>query len=73
MLEWLVIPSSSGQWNFSTVTRLSLVALDDMAQSFIQLHKPLHHKAVIHDGGIGMGILSQYSCCLKKEDYKRKH
>ena len=34
-----------------TVTRLSWVALHNMADSFIELHKPLYcNKAMIHDG-----------------------
>ena len=35
------------------MTVLSWVALHDMAHSFIELHKPLHHeKAVINEGEI---------------------
>ena len=43
----------------STMTRPSWVALHDMAQSFIQLHKPLHQdKAVFHDGNINKAVIS---------------
>ena len=39
----------SGLFN---MTRQAWVALHDMAHSFIELHKPLHHdKVVIHEGG----------------------
>ena len=34
----------------STMTRPSWVVLHRMAQSFIELHKPLHLKAVIGEG-----------------------
>ena len=35
-----------------TMTHQAWVALHDMAHSFIELHKPLHHdKVVIHEGG----------------------
>ena len=33
-----------------TMTHLSWVALHGMAHSFIELHKPFHHKTVIHEG-----------------------
>ena len=36
-----------------TVTRSSLVALNGMAHSFIELHKSLHHdRDVIHEGAV---------------------
>ena len=35
-----------------TMTRQAWVVLDDMAHSFIELHKPLHHdKVAIHEVG----------------------
>ena len=38
---------------FSTVTHPSWVTLHNMAHSFVELCKPLHHdKAVIHEGTI---------------------
>ena len=36
----------------STMTHPSWTALHNMAHSFFELHKPLHHKTVIHGGAI---------------------
>ena len=46
LLQW----TDHGLSALFTVTRPSWVALNDRAQSFPELHKPLHHdKAVIHE------------------------
>ena len=52
ILEWFALssPSRSHFVRTLTVTHESWVALDGMAHSFTELHKPLHHdKAVIHE------------------------
>ena len=52
ILKQFTIPFSSGVWELSTMTHPSWTALHNMAYSFFELHKPLHHKTVIYGGAI---------------------
>ena len=45
----------------STMTHASWVALHGMAHSFTELHKPLCHKTVLHEGGVSFTPMCKFA------------